>query len=226
MALGSVRRDSWQWDAAADQYLRALELEPDNVEARHQYAEYLFGVGRIAEGLENAEHARSLDPLSGIRFAIVAGGRWLDDDCERAIEAGELALERTPSLRVVEVIIVGCYFNLGDLEASSDAVNRFWSESRQDSLNELALQRAVQARDASLLPEGEWSAGLPADVWLAMGDTATALDQVERASFNPPYLVPYYMWNPSVDGLRGYPRFESLIKRLNLEGREPLRTER
>ena len=156
----------------------------------------------------------------------MAGGRWLNDDCERAIEAGELALERTPSLRVVEVIIVGCYFHLGDLEASTDAVIRFWSESRQDSLNELAVQRAVEAEDASLLPGGEWSEGLSADVWMAVGDTVTALDQLERASFNPPYLVPYHLWNPAVDPLRDDPRFLAIMKRLNLEGHKPMRTGR
>ena len=226
VALGNIRRDSWRWDEAAEQYLRALELEPDNVEAQHQYAEYLYGVGRIAEGLRTAEHAQSLDPLSGIRMAVVAGGNWLNDDCEQAIEIGEVALERTPSLFVVQVIIVGCHFHLGDLEASSDAATRYWVESKQDTLNELALQEALQNEDASLLPDGEWSEGIPADVWLAIGDTTTALARLERASLNPPYLVPYYMWNPSVDVLRDDPRFESIMKRLNLEGRKPIRTGR
>jgi TolB-like protein len=226
VALGNIRRDSWRWDEAAEQYLRALELEPDNVEAQHQYAEYLYGVGRIAEGLRTAEHAQSLDPLSGIRMAVVAGGNWLNDDCEQAIEIGEVALERTPSLFVVQVIIVGCHFHLGDLEASSDAATRYWAESKQDTLNELALQEALQNEDASLLPDGEWSEGIPADVWLAIGDTTTALARLERASLNPPYLVPYYMWNPSVDVLRDDPRFESIMKRLNLEGRKPIRTGR
>ncbi len=226
VALGSIRRDSWQWDAAADQYLRALELEPDNVEARHQYAEYLFGVGRIAEGLETAEHAQSLDPLSGIRFAVVAGGRWLNDDCEQAIEAAELALERTPSLAVVQVIVVGCYFHLRDWEASSAAANRFWAQSRQDTLNELALQEALRSGDSSLLPAGDWSENLPADVWLALGDTVMALDELERTSLDPPFFVPYHLWTPAVDGLRDDPRFESIMKRLNLEGRTPIRTGR
>jgi len=226
VALGSIRRDSWQWDAAAEQYLRALELEPDNVEAQHQYAEYLYGVGRIAEGLATAEHAQSLDPLSGIRLAVVSGGRWLNDECERAIEVGELALERTPSLAVVQVIIVGCHFHLGQLEASSDAANRFWSESKQDSVNQQALLQAAQSGDSSLLPDGEWSEGLPADVWLAVGDTARALAGLERFTFSPPFLVPYHMWNPAVDPLRDDPRFLAILRRLNLEGREPIRTER
>lgn len=225
VALGNIRRDSWRWDEAAEQYLRALELEPDNVEAQHQYAEYLYGVGRIAEGLRTAEHAQSLDPLSGIRMAVVAGGYWLNDDCEQAIEIGEVALERTPSLFVVQVIIVGCHFHLGDLKASSDAATRYWAESRQDTLNEQALQQAVQTGDASLLPE-EWSDGLPADVWLTLGDTAKALDRLERTSLDPPFLVPYHLWNPTVDGLRGTPRFESIMKRLHLDGRKPMRTGR
>jgi len=137
-----------------------------------------------------------------------------------------VALERTPSLFVVQVIIVGCHFHLGDLEASSDAATRYWAESKQDTLNELALQEALQNEDASLLPDGEWSEGIPADVWLAIGDTTTALARLERASLNPPYLVPYYMWNPSVDVLRDDPRFQSIMKRLNLEGRKPIRTGR
>jgi hypothetical protein len=63
-------------------------------------------------------------------------------------------------------------------------------------------------------------------VWLTLGDTAKALDRLERTSLDPPFLVPYHLWNPTVDGLRGTPRFESIMKRLNLEGRKPMRTGR
>jgi TolB-like protein/tetratricopeptide (TPR) repeat protein len=226
VALGNIRRDSWRWEEAADQYERALALEPDNVEAQHQYAEYLFGTGRIAEGLATAEHAMALDPLSGIRLAIVAAGRWLNDDCEGAIEAGEQALERTPSLMPMQIVIVGCLLHLGDPEAATAAAIGYWAESRQDTLNERALLEALQNRDPARIPEGEWSEGLFAEVWMAVGDTAAALAQLERSPVDLPFFVPYQLWSPGLDSLRDHPRFQAVLRRVDLEGRTPIRTER
>ena len=226
VALGNIRRDSWQWDEAAEQYERALALEPDNVEAQHQYAEYLFGTGRIAEGLATAEHAMALDPLSGIRFAIVSAGRWLNDDCEGAIEAGEQALERTPSLMAMQLVIVGCLLHLGDLEASASAAIGYWADSRQDTLNERALLEALQSRDPSRIPDREWSDRLSAETWLAIGDTAAALERLERSPVDLPFFVPYPLWSPGLDSLRDHPRFQAVLRRVNLEGRTPIRTER
>ena len=53
-----------QWAAGEREFLRAIELDPTYVTARSWYAGYLGLIGRVREGIDEAERARALDPLS------------------------------------------------------------------------------------------------------------------------------------------------------------------
>ena len=54
----------WHFDAAADHYRRALELNPSYAHAHRLYAEYLRFEGRFDEALAAASQGAELDPLS------------------------------------------------------------------------------------------------------------------------------------------------------------------
>ncbi|MCA1626925.1 MAG: tetratricopeptide repeat protein, partial [Acidobacteria bacterium] len=54
----------WDWNAAENQYQRALALDPNNADAHLFYANLLSSTGRRAEGLAEAKRARELDPLN------------------------------------------------------------------------------------------------------------------------------------------------------------------
>jgi tetratricopeptide (TPR) repeat protein len=52
------------WDAAEREYRRAIELNPEYAIAHHWYGGFLSAMGRHQEALQQAEIARTLDPLS------------------------------------------------------------------------------------------------------------------------------------------------------------------
>jgi Tfp pilus assembly protein PilF len=56
----------WSWDvnAAEREFKRALELDPNSVQARHWYATFLVTLGRFQESLVEIEKAQELDPHS------------------------------------------------------------------------------------------------------------------------------------------------------------------
>ncbi|CAN5116689.1 MAG: protein kinase domain-containing protein [Pyrinomonadaceae bacterium] len=54
----------WDWNAAENQYKRALELDLNNADTHLFYAHLLSSTGRRAEGLAEVERARELDPLN------------------------------------------------------------------------------------------------------------------------------------------------------------------
>jgi TolB-like protein len=226
VALGSIRRDSREWDAAADQFAAALELDPDNVEAQHQYAEFLYGQGRIADGLEVARHALSLDPLSGIRHSIVGWGEFLDDDCESALGTARQGLELQPELFNMWLLSYQCLVHLGDLDAAEQVVLEGMSATSEDSIFNRTVFEAVRRQDSSLLPQDMDHIPPAPEIWLAVGDTARALLAAEELTFDPPFTVPYIIWEPIWDALRDDPRFQSIMRRLDLEGQVPIRTER
>jgi TolB-like protein/Flp pilus assembly protein TadD len=226
VALGSIRRDSWQWEAAEEQLRRALELDPDNVEAQHQYAEFLYGQGRIAEGLEVAHRALSLDPLSSIRHAIVAWGQYLNDDCDAAIATAERGLELDPGMRNLVAAAVSCEMWEGDYDAAEDRILLNFSPTAEDSAFNRSVLAAMRQSDRSLLPEGFDELASPGPMWIALGDTAAAVADAERFLFDPPYGVPYHIWEPIWDSMRGDLWYRDFMRRMDLEGRVPIRTER
>jgi tetratricopeptide (TPR) repeat protein len=56
----------WKWDVpnALKEYQKAIQLDPNNVEAHHWYATTLLDLGRFGESLTEIERARTLDPTS------------------------------------------------------------------------------------------------------------------------------------------------------------------
>ncbi|MGA8288854.1 MAG: tetratricopeptide repeat protein [Acidobacteriaceae bacterium] len=56
----------WKWDIpnALKEYQKAIQLDPNNVEAHHWYATALLDLGRYNESIAEIEHARTLDPTS------------------------------------------------------------------------------------------------------------------------------------------------------------------
>ena len=64
----------WDWQAAEQQYRRAIQLDPNYATAHHWYAELLAYRGRFDEAFARIERARQLDPLS----LIIATDRGRD----------------------------------------------------------------------------------------------------------------------------------------------------
>ncbi|MEE8486755.1 MAG: BTAD domain-containing putative transcriptional regulator, partial [Gemmatimonadota bacterium] len=54
----------WDWEAAEQHYLQALELDPDLAVTYTMYAFLVLATGRIEEGLELSRHATELAPLN------------------------------------------------------------------------------------------------------------------------------------------------------------------
>jgi len=89
-ALANVQRDSQQWNDAQTSYLRALELNPDDIEANEQFAQMLLRVGHLPDALEHGRRAADLDPLSWVNQTMLGVALWLSGDKE----AGWAALNR------------------------------------------------------------------------------------------------------------------------------------
>ena len=85
----------WNWSEAEKQYKRALELNPNDVNAHIFYAHFLSNTGRHAESLAEISRARELDPL--FPFAGALEGQFLlhagktDEAFDRLKKTFELA---------------------------------------------------------------------------------------------------------------------------------------
>jgi TolB-like protein/Flp pilus assembly protein TadD len=88
----------YRWAEAEKVMRRALEIEPNNINALHWMSHILSWQGRTAEGLKYAERAVEVDPLSSLMamnlsYILVDNGRF-----DEAIELAHEAWERDPNL--------------------------------------------------------------------------------------------------------------------------------
>jgi len=78
--LGDIYRDRFEWMKAKDSYLRALTLNPDELEANEQFAQLLWRANYFEEALKYSSRAAELDPLSKLYLTVHAGIRYVGGD--------------------------------------------------------------------------------------------------------------------------------------------------
>jgi len=92
--LGCQQAWNWDWHGSEREFLRSLELDPDSVIARTEYALfYLVPIGRIAEALEQSKWAVTMDPLSALQHRERGWILYLARDYEASNRALQTARE-------------------------------------------------------------------------------------------------------------------------------------
>ncbi len=218
VALGTVYRDRWMWDAAEAEFRSALATDPDNVEAHQQYAELLNAVGRQAEALNSAARALALD-RSAIRLASHASVALNSGRIDEAMELALEGIEKDPegNVNLLENVLVGAYLDYGRYD---EAQRLFGSRGGWASLS-LAIA-GVQAGDPGLLEPMDYPP-LKARVLLLMDMPDRALDALDGWVIDPPFMGKAELFGPWFDPIRDDPRVQAILAQMGLEGVEPVR---
>ena len=221
----------WRWDRAEQEYLTSLRLNPSYVTARQWYALALAHRGRASESLAQIAVPLEDDPLSFHLNATAAVIHYLGRDYESADESCHRALEINPHHEPA-------HFSLG---LSLQQRQRF-DEAAAEFERSLAISKgephviaalgALEAQQgkidaararldalAALSPAREVSPVHFATVHLALGDTPSAIEWLERALETRSGWLVYLATEPRFDGLRGETRFEAMVQRVGLAQR-------
>jgi TolB-like protein/Flp pilus assembly protein TadD len=221
----------WEWEAAGREFRRALELDPRYPTAHQWYGFYLMALGRVEEALIEGHTAQELDPASvSIRRAV----GWLyfyarrydraEHHLARAIEMNPTSEENFRILGLVQVMAGRFDDGVATLREASNmagtgtlttgtlayALDRAGHRAEGDE-----VRRALEARHATEYV----SATSIAIAYLASGNTARALDWIERAHAERRGWVAYLQVNPIMDPVRDTPRFQALLQTMAVPGR-------
>ena len=221
----------WNWKEAERSFRRAIELNPHYASAHQWYAFLLASQGKCEEGLVEAHTALELDP-SSVSMRRTLG--WLcyyarrfeqgKDHLTRAIEMNPMAEE---TYRVLGFLLA----ELGNFDEAErvlrEAIALPGAGTYEKAALAFVLARAGRKADAEAMladltgiaAKGYVSPVSFAIVHIALGNTDLALDHAERAYAERRGWLAYLTVNPLFDGLRGNPRFESLIDRMGLPRR-------
>jgi TolB-like protein/Flp pilus assembly protein TadD len=221
-SLGLALADMFDWPGAEREMRRALELNPNYGLAHDQYAWVLLTHGRFDEALAEERKALELDPLSPLFNGSYAewltyARRW-DEAYAQALRARELDSNFRGST-LARIL----YFK-GDIAGAIAEYQSQTGRSPRDRTLAFAYVRAGERAKAEQilrdLDDGaKRSYVSPAErayVYLALGEKEKALDWLERSYEEQDLECSMLKVEPTLDPLRGEPRFQALMKKVGL----------
>jgi len=217
----------WDWTGAEDSVKRALELDPNNLNAHHTYSILLHALGRFPEAIAQIESAAQRDPLApqiqSSYGRILYRARRFDEAILRLNRALELDARNYGTLgRLGDV-----YEQMGkytEAVAFLEKARALTANPGSSDISYIARLARVYARmgrrsEARQMLEGLKSSGrLPlldaAGAYTALGDKDEAFSLlfrvVEQRSLS------YFNVDPPFDSLHSDPRWQELLRRMNL----------
>jgi serine/threonine-protein kinase len=232
VALALLHQFEHQWERAAGEHRRALRLDERSVEARLQYARHLLMRGRPREALGHLRMAKVEDPASAVVLSITANAYYLDGQMDSALAEARRALENDSTNLTALGLGANIHLANGRREEAVRLVSRFGRVSNFPALR-YVLARSGNAAEAmrrqreedAVEPRPWMSETRRALTYLGLGDTATALSALERATaageiWTSNILVIDPIWAP----IRDSPRYRSLVREIGLaDALPPLR---
>jgi serine/threonine-protein kinase len=216
----------WDLESAEKEFQQAMRLNPNDWEAHAYYSHFLCFMGHTEEALPHIELALELDPINPTCHAFYGEVLLFHNRFDDAIEAVYTALDIEPN-HGVALSTLAQALGVKGMHDEQLAIYRKWyaddaelTTALEDGFEEAGYKGAFRAL-ADLMAEryGKPGESLRAlDIYnhyLDAGDHELSMDWLEKAyeDYDPSML---YLGLPYYDPLRSYPRFQELLRKMNL----------
>ncbi|MDH5590179.1 MAG: protein kinase [Gemmatimonadota bacterium] len=218
----------WDWEAAGQEFERAIDLNSNNWEARAYYSHFLTFMGRLDEARAESAVAREGDPFSGLILGLAFGALAHAGDYQVAVEASREALRLDPSQPVAHDVMTMSLRGLGRAEEAVRSDAGLFTALGDTALANALLNgldeggpREASARAAAILEaRAEFMYVAPTRIAMAhlwAGDVERALDWIERGEEIGDPATPYTISSPvGREEMGTHPRFQAIRDRMGL----------
>jgi len=220
----------WDWDAAERSHLRALELGPSLSHVHNNFAYLLACKGDVEQAVVEARRAEQLDPVSPMAGQQVGMMLYLARRYDESVAQFESTIELSPYywftyLRLAQNLIATGEYDRG-IEVMRKGIELAGPDTPRAGKHTLAYLYALSGHREQAVEilrefEGrEKTAYVPpcdlAQIHTALGNVDDAFRRLEKAiEVRDADLFMIKVW-PVWDPLRDDPRFDELLRRLNL----------
>lgn len=227
-SMASIASTDWDWPTAEKEYLRALELNPNYATARFWYSMLLAQLGRPGEAVVEAKRAAEIDPLSPIINNNVGEMLYLNRQYKEALTVFTKINETYPNFMAGWYCTGEAYVQTGRFDEAIAALKRAAMLSPKDGMVMSALIHAygtagwkAQARELleqwkKSSDEGYLPGFLLGQAYVGLGENQSAIRSLERAYHERDTQLKSIGADPVYDPLRSNPRFQGLLRRMNL----------
>jgi len=216
----------WNWPAAEKDFLRAIQLNPSNVDAHFMYADFLISLKRNEEWQKEMQRTLELDPMSSFHRSFYGWHLIYLGRNDEAIALLQKILATQPELSYAHLGLWGAYFKKGmDQEALEEAEKFFGVLRDQEVVASLkrgsgeANYRLAMKRAADVLAARSAHTHVPgvriARLYAHAGENVESLNWLEKAfaAKESPVVHLNVAWD--WENLRNEPRFQALLRGIN-----------
>ncbi len=202
---------------------RALALNPSNAPAHYTYGWYLALTNKVDEAADQMKKAMEINPLAPICPGYLAWlYQWFGRYDEALVYAQE-ALKVNPKYPMAFYVQGMVYSGMGRHDEAIEMQKKIYAPTSGYASGlgmayafagqkEKALEIAAEMEKQNM----RWHTWGLADIYSALGDTDKAIYWVEEAYKQRHDFIPWVLNNPYYKKLTGDPRFQDIVKRLNL----------
>lgn len=220
--LGEIQhRHFWDFDAAAESYATALEMNPGSAGARSAYSRYLSKAGEFEQSVREAEIAQDLDPKSAQAASSLAIRQIRARDLDRARTVIDAMTQMHPDDANLPWLETNWHIRNGTYRDALSWIALEELDYLRLSLSSIALyrlERTDQARAAldELIETDKEAAFQIAEAYAQWGQTDDAFAWLEQAfSAGDPGLAELYS-SVNLENLYDDDRFAALAAKVGL----------
>ena len=219
----------WEWDAAEDQFKRAIQLNPNYATAHYWHSVLLQTTGRLQESVTAAEKAQVLDPLSPVIGMGVVQAYFFSGQYDKAVEECHRYLDMDPSFVVARDFLVHLHVQNGLFEEAAEEAKRLLdvSERKSEAMAHLAYVYAASGKteeakklfEASVA-DAEFGYSNPTIfiiVCSILGDLDNAYRWAEKARESGRIALHSLRFSPDLQRFRTDPRYNLLLAKAHLQ---------
>jgi TolB-like protein len=217
----------FDWKAGEEAFKKAITINPNYVEAHAYYSHLLRILGRPEEATEHIELALKLDPHSLLIKTFYSQdlfSRRQYDDC---ISICREVLEKNPTMLLTTGLLYKALYLTGRYEEAFEFIKLDFSKRDRfkdfdhvfDQYEKLGFAGTLNLEADTLLAQSKSKFLHPSDLidlYLMAGNKERALDCLEQAYEMHDPNMPYIATAPILDSLRDEPRFQELLRKMNL----------
>jgi len=218
-SMGLVMGHAWDWSASEEHFKRAIELNPNYELAYISHGTRLARQGRLAEGIAAVKKAVELDPVSTISNSVLGRLLTYNRQYDAAIEQLQRSYEELGNVSLVWLVF--SYWYKGMYEEAIEWAEKVTSRGGDPDLTTSVFLRQVASGDRAeamkTLENWELNPARRAGWYAVLGERDLAIEWLTMAVDERYHGATLAKADPIFDSIRDDPRFQDLLRRMNLE---------